>query len=473
MKKKYNKIFLITIDALRKDFVNEENAPFLTNLGKKGINFENCFTAGPNTPPSFRALLGGVYPLQYGLRIQTPPKIEMVNEVLKRNKYYTIGIHSNPWLTSHFGYGRGFNVFETYSTGHRKSRRLGKELKTKIINIIGRDSRIYKILAKIYKKIIPTIDLFLPAKAPYIRCEKINSNAINALKNTNKEKIFCWTHYMEVHSPYYPKTKKVSDFKKKKTMKELRKIKTGGSASKKLIEDVKKLYRMEIKEIDSELKKYINGLLRKYGEEALFIITADHGEEFYEHGNFTHINFPYDELMKVPLIIYSKNIEEKVDKKMHSTIDLPSTILDFASVEKPPSYKGKNLFKNEREFVICQGIGRDYGSKWSWDILKGDYELDEFYPINCYRDKKYKLIYSEKGEELYNIEKDPEEKKKLSIKENSELVKKFKKRVKEETKTENTEKNIEELKNTDIEDKNEKDQNKEKIKERLKALGYI
>lgn len=436
MKKQYKKIFLITIDALRKDFVNEENAPFITSLAKKGISFENCFTAGPNTPPSFRAILGGVYPLQYGLKIQTPPEIEMVNEVLNRNGYYTIGVHSNPWLTKYFGYGRGFDYFNSYSKGYRENKTKQREIKHKIIKIIGRNSKIYKILSKIYKTVIPVLDLVTPPKAPHVSCKQINSDALNALKNIDKEKVFCWTHYMEVHAPYYPKSKKISDFKKKRIMKQLRKVKTGGSASKKLIKNVKNLYRLEIQELDAELNKYINKLLKKYGDEALFIITADHGEEFYEHGNFSHINFPYEELMRVPLIIYSKKIDKKTDEKIHSTIDIPTTILDLADTEKPPSYKGKNIFKDERDFVICQGIGRDYGTKWSWDILKGDYKLEEFYPINCYRDKRHKLIYSEKGEELYDLTKDPKEREGLNINKNRKLVKKLKKKLEEETKNE-------------------------------------
>jgi arylsulfatase A-like enzyme len=38
-------------------------------------------------------------------------------------------------------------------------------------------------------------------------------------------------------------------------------------------------------------------------DDTVFIVTSDHGEEFYEHGSWTHWHALYDEAIHVPLIV--------------------------------------------------------------------------------------------------------------------------------------------------------------------------
>jgi len=78
-------------------------------------------------------------------------------------------------------------------------------------------------------------------------------------------------------------------------------------------------------------------LLDKRGllNDTLIIITSDHGEEFFEHDGYDHKSKPYDEIIRVPLIIYKKDENfsqtEKSEEaeKLVSLIDLAPSISQY------------------------------------------------------------------------------------------------------------------------------------------------
>jgi len=52
--------------------------------------------------------------------------------------------------------------------------------------------------------------------------------------------------------------------------------------------------------------EHVLSLLQKYNisNKTIIIFTADHGEEFKEHGRFLHSQL-YNEIIHVPLIVYN------------------------------------------------------------------------------------------------------------------------------------------------------------------------
>ncbi|HKO48415.1 MAG TPA: sulfatase-like hydrolase/transferase [Polyangiaceae bacterium] len=77
---------------------------------------------------------------------------------------------------------------------------------------------------------------------------------------------------------------------------------------------------------------------------AVVILTADHGEEFGEHGGHYHGTSVYEEQVRVPLIISApgaarpRRIAEPVQ-----TIDLLPTLLTALDIPKPPRLRGRDL----------------------------------------------------------------------------------------------------------------------------------
>ena len=67
---------------------------------------------------------------------------------------------------------------------------------------------------------------------------------------------------------------------------------------------VSKLYAAEVSFVDDNVGRILQ-TLRDLGlyDEALIVLTSDHGEEFWEHGGYEHGHTLYDELLRVPLIL--------------------------------------------------------------------------------------------------------------------------------------------------------------------------
>jgi arylsulfatase A-like enzyme len=81
--------------------------------------------------------------------------------------------------------------------------------------------------------------------------------------------------------------------------------------------------------------------------DTLFIATADHGEAFYEHGLAHHDYVPFDEVMRVPLVVswpaFFGDRGGRVVDELAWHLDLLPTILALAGIEPPPGLRGRDL----------------------------------------------------------------------------------------------------------------------------------
>lgn len=73
-------------------------------------------------------------------------------------------------------------------------------------------------------------------------------------------------------------------------------------------------------------------------DDALLILTSDHGEAFWEHGSFLHTRLLHDEVLRVPLIVKLPG-GARGGARWQSTVsllDLPATLVDAAGLQLPP-----------------------------------------------------------------------------------------------------------------------------------------
>ncbi len=133
----------------------------------------------------------------------------------------------------------------------------------------------------------------------------------------------------------------------------------------------------------------------------LFIISSDHGEEFYEHGGLFHMGALYDETTKVPLFISGTGIEPGEESTPVGLYRIPDTILDFFGFE------GRRVTALD---LLNRPVG-DYEvfSHFSWR----DKQNRRVYMLV---DKGFKLIVNlaEGKREFYNLTDDPAEQNNLS-----------------------------------------------------------
>ena len=167
-------------------------------------------------------------------------------------------------------------------------------------------------------------------------------------------------------------------------------------------------YYAAITEVDAAIGRVID-TVDKLGlsENTWFIFMGDNGWFMGEHG-FTSKVLPYEESIRVPMIIAGPGTRAQVDKHLVLNIDLTATILDLAGVAVPDHMHGKSLLPllstaptNWRDSFLYEAPTPTLGS----------------HPLMAVRSEKWKYIqtYDIKDpsrltfEELYDMEKDPHE----------------------------------------------------------------
>ena len=471
-------VVLITVDCLRADHLScygyeRKTTPNLDELAKKGILFTHAFANGPWTPASFPSILTSTYPLQYPhFDYHLSPERVMLSEILKGKGYSTGAFHSNPYLSSFYGYNRGFDIFSDFLfTKERievgRANPFLRKAQTVMKSLFGDQGSFYRFSVNIRKKIIKESKRNRMKKAKKLLeidqkiedAEVTNAKAISWLKNT-KMPFFLWIHYMDVRVGYTPPEKCLEFFTyfasslRDKT--KIRKLSEKKYRWKEGVENfsdhelrlMKDLYDAEIRYTDGHIKFLLDEisdleLLR----DTLVIVSADHGEELLEHGGIGHGAKLYDELLHVPLILNAPELgKSRVLDDLVSLIDLAPTVVDILNIRKPEKWLGKSLLP------LIKGEEKRIDNGVISEVSSGDERK------TAYRTKKWKLILDEEKNayELYDLENDREEKNNVA-KKNPDIVNYFSfkinkhismenKRSREVEERKRTEKNIKKLK---------------------------
>jgi arylsulfatase A-like enzyme len=191
--------------------------------------------------------------------------------------------------------------------------------------------------------------------------------------------------------------------------------------------------------------------------DTVVIVTADHGEEFGEHGGF-HRNKPYDEMLHVPLIMAGHNIAQgKVIDKQVSLINLAPTVADLCGLGKIEEFQGSSLMP----VIDGQEPSRVCLSYYNRRLVDGESAPEgEAFII---RWDGWKFVNREGGDELYCLERDPRERFNL-IENEPKVAQSLQSRLREE---------VSRLRQDQIIVNQIDMQELDVIEDRLRALGYI
>jgi choline-sulfatase len=194
---------------------------------------------------------------------------------------------------------------------------------------------------------------------------------------------FVWVHMYDPHDPYEPPSPFLEKYKDH-------------------------LYDGEIAYADSAVANWI-AFLKKAGvyDNAIIIVTGDHGEGLGEHGEDTHGLFLYDSTLHIPLIMKTPGAAHRgsvIDAQVRTTDILP-TILSVTGVAAPPELNGESLLPllntNGGASANRELFGEtDYPLRWGWA------------PLRALRADGTKLIEAPRPE-LYDLQADPKELKNL------------------------------------------------------------
>lgn len=170
------------------------------------------------------------------------------------------------------------------------------------------------------------------------------------------------------------------------------------------LEHLQSVYNRRLMETDrviGELTRHLDaaGLT----EETLMVITADHGEQFLEHGRLVHGGDAfYNELIHIPFVVSNPRLypETVTTSTPATSIDFAPTLLDLMNLEIPGVYQGESLAHrlNEDRVVIATD-GR------TWKVLNREWSYISAEPLG--REELYNLVV-DPGETDNLVDKEPE-----------------------------------------------------------------
>jgi len=144
-------------------------------------------------------------------------------------------------------------------------------------------------------------------------------------------------------------------------------------------------------------EKFLSRLLEGLKEQQVYdnmllIVTADHGEELYDHAGYSHGHALWEEVIHVPLIVKFPRGRRPAGLPGEAgfptrSIDLYPSILAFDGQRIPPELPGEDIFDGS-------------GPRFAFAERKGEWALIT---------DGYKLIEAEAEPRLFDLAKDPGE----------------------------------------------------------------
>jgi arylsulfatase A-like enzyme len=101
-------------------------------------------------------------------------------------------------------------------------------------------------------------------------------------------------------------------------------------------------YDSEVAAADATLGQLVS-LVKQRRPGAVTIVSADHGEEFGDHGGRYHGSSVYEEQVRVPLVVVGPGVKAQRVSEVVQTIDLMPTVLSALAVPRPPRIRGRDL----------------------------------------------------------------------------------------------------------------------------------
>ncbi len=324
-------ILLISLDTLRADALPvyggiPDNAPALTTLAREGIYFENSYAQAPSTSPTHASMFTSVLPSEHGVmgtKDRLPLSHWTLSEHLQAYGYRTWASASSVRFALGVQLNQGFDEYAVYSKGSQINK------SNKAMNV-----------------------------------------ALESIPDAPERPWFGFVHFMDVHAPYLvpePHQSRYLNGKPsvdpKKTVRFLHKHRTNKSGvSAMQIADLKSMYAGGVSHVDTRVAKLIDAV-KQLERPTLIVVTADHGEAFFEKNYLGHGTFVHEPIMRVPLIFWAPALvpQGAARQTLAQSIDLFPTLCAYAQVPPPEDLQGANLrpvIQGETELTGRSVIGQ-------------------------------------------------------------------------------------------------------------------
>jgi len=344
-------VVLVTFDAMRADrlalYGGRVPTPQFAALAADGVVFEQARSQAPTTVPSMLSLFASRFPSElasgeWGLSASyaIPEAPTSLAEVLREKGYATCAVAANYALGGHTGILQGFS--DHVVMNHLARRR------------------------NVFSQELPALEALTHCvtRRPEHACLMDTSQVVlrhlrGFLRFHSGGPFFVWLHFMDPHDPYAPPDRHRPGLVRHEgpwpvfaphdasvgtpTFLTMRSGYDVLSPAER--EYVSDLYDAEIAYAD-ELLGQVRAAVAEAssGRSVIWCVTADHGEEFWEHDNCGHGQSLYDELVRVPLIIAAPDARQGLRAPhMVGLIDVMPTLWDLCGLGVSKEHRGTSL----------------------------------------------------------------------------------------------------------------------------------
>ena len=396
-------VLFVLVDTWRADhvgFLGYERpvSPALDRLASEGVVFEQAMAQSSWTKPSVATLLTGLLPSRHHAVsqaiLETPvrafrlnPRLTTFIELLHGKGWQTAMWSDNPNITPPVGFGQGAETFRDYFHEPCHAEHCGE---------------LPEILADVERWFDETRDASRP---------------------------FClYVHVMDAHYPYEPPPETRGRFDAAPSDLQLtgpivHDYMTGKRSEANLtperLTSLVARYDEELLAIDQHLGPFLERMRREYPN-TVIVLSGDHGEEFFEHGNLGHSHALWQELMHVPLVLWAPGLAPARVPSTVRLMDVCPTLLDLVGLEGAlPDVQGASLLpvlagRETADRAVPMEVGGDQKPAWQWrglldghlKMLRREADLPTLHPIP--------ILSQEDGEPrplwyLFDLEEDPGE----------------------------------------------------------------
>jgi arylsulfatase A-like enzyme len=345
-------VLLISLDSVRSDyltFVDEETAPNLTELARRGTIFTQAVSGTSWTLPSHIQMFTGMPPVLHCVQeddLRLDPLVPTLPQLLARAGYHCAGLYTSWYLSGEYGFADGFFTY-------RNSLPNGDEMEREVLESLRSGEDLARSRAK-HKQSMSRFNQLISSPT-------VVENAAESIASADSERpYFLFAHLYDPHFDYVPpapwrdafdpeyegKIDGVNYWTNKQIFDETKEPKR--RISDRDLDHVRALYRGEVAWTDAAIGDLLAELSERGRlENTLIIITADHGEEFFEHDDRGHRRTLYEEVLRVPLLVVPPGaLAGKVATSRDDQVslsDILPTILDYAGVAIPETVHGRPL----------------------------------------------------------------------------------------------------------------------------------
>jgi arylsulfatase A-like enzyme len=313
-------VLWIVLDTVRADYLGCYGHPFPTSpridaLAREAIVFHRALSQASWTLPAVASMLTGLQPEEHGVLHtdrRLPAAAVSVVERLAREGYTTAAFVSGTFTDSEWGFDQGFDAYD--------------DLGMVVDDAAASDPSARGVAA------------MREGAHQRVTSPEITERASAWLEQNRDRRFFLWVHYFDPHQDYASHSGVSERFE---PLPQSHARLGQADPDPRETARLRALYQGEIAFTDAAVGRLLDRLDELgLSDETLVVLTADHGEEFYERQSLGHGNTLFNEVLRVPLIVRAPGRAPRAVDAPVGTVALAPTFLELCGIGTREDHQG-------------------------------------------------------------------------------------------------------------------------------------